>query len=311
MSITKVLTHNGKVITLGGNKIVTHSYVDALTTATGGTYSTDGDYTILTFLDSGIIKLTENVEMDILVIGGGGGGGRQTHQWCSAGGGAGGHIYMTGYTLNAGTYNLTVGSGGTGANGTDGTYTGNKGGNSILNDIIAYGGGGGAGVNYTDPTQPTSGASGGGGARGNKSSTPYVIGADGIAGQGYKGGNGGAKTEFISPGGGGGGSSSAGVDADEWSGGNGGDGTYCAINGVNTYRAGGGGGAGTNNLYGYVGLGKAGGGNGLIWGQANGNHATANSGSGGGGGGSRSGDGSGYGGNGGSGIIILRYKTPA
>ena len=82
-------------------------------TSTGATVTTDGDDTIYTFSDIngvGTLVVPEGGQrFDILLVGGGGAGG-----WCrGGGGGAGGFLYQRGVTLEAGTYTITVGAGGT------------------------------------------------------------------------------------------------------------------------------------------------------------------------------------------------------
>ena len=102
-------------------------------TATGGTITTAGGYTIHTFTSSGTFNASKAGTVEYLVIAGGGGGGSTV----GGGGGAGGYR-ATGYGpsplrgsavsgLETGTYTITVGAGGVdgpnsngrGANGTD------------------------------------------------------------------------------------------------------------------------------------------------------------------------------------------------
>ena len=132
--------------------------------------------------------------VDFLVVGGGGGGGAG---YAGGGGGAGGIIYRSGYSLSAGTYTITVGSGGRGGFSTSAPTSG---GNTSFGSLFT-GIGGGAGA--TDQTQfggaivpAIIGGSGGGGG------TNAPAGAAGTTAQGYEGGS--AAVTSNSSGGGGG-----------------------------------------------------------------------------------------------------------
>lgn len=258
--------------------------------ATGGTITTDGDYTVHTFSSVGfdtfnISGVSGSLEVEALIVAGGGGGGGSD----GAGGGAGGLIH-TYFNFTDGDYNVTVGDGGIG--GTATTYPPEQGGNSIFNITTAIGGGPGGG-NGQEP------ASRNGGSGGGADNDP--IPGLGIVGQGYDGGG---QTGWSGAYGcgGGGGASEVGYDGTTAAGGNGGDGSAYSINGTSITYAGGGGGG--RYLTGTLGTGGAGGG-----GDAGPNDGTDGLGGGGGGSyGSAEGSGSG---DGGSGIVILRYLTPA
>lgn len=261
---------------------------------TGGTITTDGNYTIHTFTESGTFSTNMNLKVDVLVVGGGGSGGFDS----SGGGGAGGYLLysdtLTGNNagnsllLNTGTYNITVGKGGVG-----GSFyiPAKKGGDSFISGVTATAFGGGA-AHGNSGTEGMDGGSGGGGGLGGVGG----VGGTGVAGQGNAGGtsttDGGGRRH-----GGGGGAGAVGGNGGTgttYTGGNGGIGIQNAITGTMTYYAGGGGGGG--NAPGAGGLG--GGGN------AHGGNGT--NGLGGGGGGSLIGGGNG--GSGGSGIVIIRYQ---
>ena len=98
-------------------------------------------YKYCAFTSDGSITFSQDTVCDVLVVGGGGSG------TTSSGGGAGGLIYEQTVTLNAGTYTITVGIGGTAPSW---STIGNNGGNSKITssssvDIYeAIGGGGGA-----------------------------------------------------------------------------------------------------------------------------------------------------------------------
>lgn len=138
-------------------------------TATGGTITTDGIYTIHTFTASGTFTPDTAGTVDVLVVAGGGGPGYTA--WSGAGGG-GGVIYETEHSVSATAYSVTVGNGGT---------QGNNGGNSAFDSLTAIGGGRGG----TPTLAAASGGSGGGGAN-----SVYRTGGAGTSGQGYAGSNG-------------------------------------------------------------------------------------------------------------------------
>jgi len=104
--------------------------------ATGGSITTSGDYTIHTFNSSGTFTVTSagaDGAIDYLIVAGGGSGGDHN----GGGGGAGG--LLTGSTtVSAGTgYSLVIGSGGSRGN------PGGDGANSTAFSLTAIGGGGG------------------------------------------------------------------------------------------------------------------------------------------------------------------------
>jgi hypothetical protein len=264
-----------------------------ISSATGGTVTTSGNFNIHTFTSSGNFTVSQaGASFDILMVAGGGGGGGST----GGGGGAGGLIYTTGVTLTESTYALVVGAGG--AAGPNQGAAGD-GSNSTGFSLIAVGGGKGAFSNPSTFGLAGNGGSGGGAqmyeGRGNV--TPGL----GTSGQGNNGGAGfnGAVNGTAGGGGGAGVAGSAGTAAGGT--GNGGNGLSIDITGTATYYAGGGG-AGSGGVVGTGGLGGGGAG----WNGSYGLPGTVNTGGGGGGGWNYSG-GSG-GGAGGSGIIIVRYR---
>ena len=227
---------------------------------------------------SGGAAFSGNVEL--MVVAGGGGGGRSGDDG-GGGGGAGGLIYVTGLSLVAGSFPVTIGAGGaaTGlaSGGTDGSP-------SSAFGFVAIGGGAGGG---------RSGGSGGGG-----NSTNYPGAGAGTPGQGN---NGGAATGgHYTPGGGGGGA--GGVGGTAGGPGPGGIGRQIAINGTATYYAGGGGGANLGGAGGAGGLGGGGQGGGPEY-SVGGSPGT--NGLGGGGGGSPAGPLPAAAG--GSGVVIVAY----
>ena len=260
------------------------------TVATGGTITTDGDYTIHTFKSSDTFTVTSDDDVEYLVVAGGGGGGGQ----CGGGGGAGGLLTGSSLSVTATEYNIIVGAGG--AAGVGLGVQGGSGGNSTFHSINAAGGGGGGA--YDLDQKAGDGGSGGGCGYTSAYGKGY-----GIVGQGHDGGLSG----IIATGGGGGGAGSVGLPSTSYTaGGPGGDGISNAITGSTLWYAGGGGGG--NNFDGTAAPGGSDvGGNGGYDRQD-----TATAGMdyrGGGGGGGANVDANGK--KGGSGIVIIRYIAEA
>lgn len=251
---------------------------------TGGTISTDGNYTIHTFTGDGTFNINSNVTAEVLVVGGGGGGGGGNGStgahFSGGGGGAGGLIYDAAFAVSSGSHPITIGLGGIGApvgDGTDGT-------NSIFSTLTAFGGGGGG-------QYAANGHAGGSGGGAGRDGGTFGSGAPG---QGFQGAN---------QGGGGGG---AGEPGDTDGVGDGGDGIQLSITGSPVFYAGGGGGSrigGCNTNPG--GDGGGGNGNANVVSCANpaGINAAPNTGGGGGGSGNAK-----TAGNGADGVVIIRYE---
>lgn len=278
--------------------------------ASGGTVTTSGGYTIHTFTSSGNFTVNSGSKsVEYIVVGGGGGGGDNTASnfiW-SGGGGAGGLRTGT-TTLSAGYYSssnyaLAVGAGG--AVNAEGNYSTM---NIISSPGYVYCVGGGRGGGWSSGA--VSGGSGGGGWGTTGSSGS---GASGTSSEGNSGGNG-----AIGGGGGGGGKGSTGSNGNGSTnaGGNGGTGqTFTWGSSLDGYLSGGGGGAG------FSGAGSGGnsvGGSGArldYYGNLiNATSGTANKGSGGGGAASSYNYNYGIwqsanGGSGSSGCVIVRYLT--
>jgi len=142
--------------------------------------------------------VNRTVAVNILIVAGGGAGGRNisNNNRAGGGGGAGGLIYVS-QTLTPGTYNVTVGDGGTATGG-----TGNNGGNSVFWTYTAIGGGGGGRAYDGGGSAGNSGGSGGGGGDVNGGA------GGGTSGQGNAGGA--SSTTNIGNGNGGGGGGGAG-----------------------------------------------------------------------------------------------------
>ena len=264
--------------------------------ATGGSITKSGDYTIHTFNGSGTFTPNSAGNVDYLIVAGGGAGGN----WHAGGGGAGGELTAASLSVTAQGDPSVIGQGGTGGT----SSLGNNGGNSTAFGLTAIGGG--RGGNYS-ATPPASGGSGGGG---NGVATSYHnTGAAGTAGQGNAGGN----ATSAHGGGGGGGAGAVGGSTSNTDGAAGGVGVANSYSGSSVYYGGGGGGGSwQNGSTGGIG-GNGGGGNGSY--NTNTNPptpGTANTGGGGGGAGSQ-GNVTSYVGQttGGSGVVIIRYLTVA
>ena len=269
-------------------------------TATGGTITTDGDYTVHKFTADGTFTTDTAQSVEYLVVAGGGGSGCQrASDGGSGGGGAGGYRAATGFPVTATSYSITVGAGGARGIENSPAENGVDGGNSVFSTITAEGGGGG-GTNNSGGGAGGSGGGGGsdgGGGAGNSPSTSPA--------QGFPGGASGAGATAA----GGGGASAAGGAAVSSSapGGAGGAGIAndIVLDGTPVTYAGGGGGGKGQSSPGSGGAGGAGGGgDGSKTGE--GGAGTANTGGGAGG----SGDGGNQqGAPGGSGIVVIRRPT--
>jgi hypothetical protein len=107
-------------------------------------------------------------QVECLVVGGGGGGGGG--YGAAGGGGAGGLVYHANKAFAAGSYNVVVGAGGVAGGGyttstadPNSAQHGRQGGNSILDNIVANGGGGGTMAFYSISNFRNGGSGGGAG----------------------------------------------------------------------------------------------------------------------------------------------------
>jgi len=255
--------------------------------ATGGdssaTITVGGEsYTMLTFLSSGTLTVTDAGVFDLLIVGGGAGGVSDSI-YCG-GGGAGGLMYVDKVYLDA-NQTVTIGAGG--ALRTHGT-------GSVVGNLIAP-----TGSTGRSRFQERGGGHGSGGGGG------YSLGTA-MPGDGVTGNNGGNYGGGGAAGGGGGGAGAAGSPSSASSniGGAGGAGADVSAwrgeSATTTYYAGGGGGSSGSTVNVAPGIGGGGYGeatNGL---QAGGTNT-------GGGGGSR--QTTGTAGAGGSGIVLVRFKN--
>lgn len=279
---------------------------------TGGTVSTEGPYTIITWSSpqdattvSGTFTIKKgNQPISYLVVGGGGAGGN------GGGGGGGGGGMVSGeldtYMVPT-TFSISAGAGGKGSAKCEAVTDGSD--SSITSDslnVTASGGGKGATIypccgQDNCPTQKGTEAGKGGSGGGGSGYNACPTGAEGIKEQGFRGGDGFVKGSFS--GGGGGGAGSVGSMATASGGADGGNGLEW-VDGK--WYAGGGGGAS-----GATGLANGKGGNGGGGDASSENNAkNGMNGLGGGGGGQGA---AGYGkvtsGNGGNGVVILAFYT--
>lgn len=235
----------------------------------GGKY-----YRIHTFIVSGDLVVSSESTVEILLVGGGGpGAGGST--FGAGGGGSAGDVVSETITLEAGTYNITIGQRGYCLSQSEAT----AGGDTTAFSLLARGGGVGGSRNYVA-------TDGGGGA-----DFTNTVGA--IHPSGFRGGTGTVGSEASARSAGGGrGTLGDGDDAVSFQGGNGGPGTSSDITGSAVeYGRGGGGGSRTTG-------GAPNGAN-----SSESGNAGANPGDGGGGGSQ-----SGLGGDGADGTAIIRYE---
>lgn len=272
-----------------------------------GAFSTTSlyGYDVIAFTGNGTLTVESGGEVEYLIVGGGGGGGTTEGGGASgAGGGAGGVLYGK-TNVSAGSYSVTVGTGGTAP-----FEASTNGGDSSIFGITALGGGAGGSRDVAG----SNGGSGGGTQTSSFGSSNFGLGTPGQGNRGGSGDNGSSP----SSGGGGGGAGGPGEDGKTLSfrtdlGGRGGPGLYYGDIfsenfGENGWFGGGGGGGNGSSTYrafgGIGGGGNGGDANGTTSSGTNGEPGLANTGGGGGGGPVEPIDG----GPGGSGIVIIRYR---
>ena len=157
--------------------------VAPITTATGGTIVTSGDYKIHTFTSSGNFVVTQAgapIEYLLVAGGGGGGSGQSNSNYAAGGGGAGGMITANNFSVSNGTYAIVVGAGGAGqAEDSNKSYSGT---NSLFSTLIATGGGGGGPrSNNNSADNGQAGGSGGGAGCGSSNYAHSYVGGLAIA----------------------------------------------------------------------------------------------------------------------------------
>lgn len=259
-------------------------------------------------LPVGVISMNSRV----LIIGGGGSGGSRH----GGGGGAGSLLFADSYTVSD-TTTVTIGAGGAATSITP-TVALNNGKSTVFGSITAAGGGAGGGINSGSGFSGGSGGGGAGSFTGSNGSQTSHIGFSSNVNKGGQGTGGGSQANYSGGGGGGAGSSGFNGTGSGTKPGKGGDGlalTMTLIGSNSCFAAGGGGGSYKANPGGVGGGCFIGsetitvGGVGNRYAQVAGAGA-ANTGSGGGGGGFEGGTNYASGA-GGSGLVALRYISPA
>ena len=261
--------------TQGWNAVTARSElaISPVFSATGGTKTTNGAYTVHTFTSSANFVVSGSKDVDVMIVAGGGsGGGRH-----GGGAGGGGVVVKTAHAITTQTYAMVIGAGG--SRPSPDSAPGNTGTDSTGFGMTAKGGGGGG--NYESPYATHGpGKSGGSGGGGIGNSTNNLGGSTiqqssgtptggTVTAYGYAGGEGGYQSAGDHrQSGGGGGAGAAGespTDPAPFAGGAGGVGTQIDYDGNNYYWAAGGGGglwesAGAGNPGGAGGQGGGGGG---------------------------------------------------
>jgi len=278
---------------------------DVTVTSTGGTITTNGDYTIHKFTSDGTYETdVEQTDYELLLVGGGGAGGTLRG---GGGGGGGGFNAQTDVTVTAATHAVVVGQGGV-APGSPWSASLTPATDSTFNDGATtwYGYKGGGGGRPDAPAGGTGYGSGGGGGASGGDTGGAANTENGSVG--YAGGDKGVSLHVT---GGGGGAGATGSNGNGSSGRGGAGATSdILITGSNvTYGGGGGGGNGDN---GSAGSGGSGGGASGDGNNVSNQHAASGTdglgGGGGGAGGAPGGNPSG-GGDGGNGVVIIRRPT--
>jgi hypothetical protein len=248
------------------------------------------------FRESGTLTVSKapaSQSVKMLVVAGGGGGGYVNDATLLGGGGGGGGVIVHNtYSLNAGSYAVTVGSGGPASASLTTTTSSNGGDSSFGSAIIAIGGGGGGGHGGGKYQAGLAGGSSGGSTHiaAATTNTTQSTNGGGTA-YGNKGGVGGTVSPAAdgSAGGGGGAGGSGGNATAQYTGAKGGIGVSSDITGVSVYYGGGGAAGGVMQS--------------VEYGAAGTLNGEANTGDGGGGGGKFGLSG----GKGGSGIVVVRF----
>jgi len=270
-------------------------------------------YRLIRFNASGYLQFSQNITVDVLLVGGGGaGGGVQIGLGGGGGGGAGQLLLAYGVRLLANvSYTVTVGAGGTWA-----SAPGVAAKSSSFAGLLAIYGGNGGGAYQSSPSGGSVGASGGG------TGSPYTeyVTTGGAALAGYPGG--GTTGGFMAGGGGGAGCAGGTSQQCAMAGLTGGNGEHSGAGGCGTVMW-----ANASATLFFAGASPvlaAGGGGGSSWplcpagtaqsgaGAGGGGAASPNTGSGGGGASSQSRFNSFTpGGAGGSGVVVVRYVDAA
>lgn len=261
-----------------------------------GPFSAPGpNFTVHTFTAAGTFTVTQAGPADVLVVAGGGGGGATNGNEGGGGGGGGGVLSRSGWITSTGSFAVTVGDGGFGAERS--RQPGETGRDSSVAGFVARGGGGGGGGHAGQGRPQGADGGSGGGSSGPEADRPggsaTQTDVSGALGFGHGGGAGRwiAAAPGNGNGGGGGGAGTVGADGRSrlaGSVGGGGEPAMFATSGTALrYAAGGAGGPGSAPDF------------------DNDDNAAPGTGNGGGGGGGLGGA------DGASGIVVVRYRTGA
>ena len=247
-----VVTNEAGTVTSRVATVVVKSAIPNITHTAGSKLVKEDDYNWKFYCyGSGTLTISENCKVDVFAVGGGGGGATKTNEQFHGGCGGGGGYVNTVRNINvsAGSYQVTVGAGGS---------AGNRGGTSSALNVSASGGygayvtaagsggsGGGAKARW--------GVGGTGGSNGSNGNLPSNTNEAGIVGQGcgYSTREFGESSGTLYSGGGGAGGGDR-SDSTRASGGSGGGGAGGAFNGgyhngiAGTPNTGGGGGGGAS-----------------------------------------------------------------
>lgn len=219
--------------------------------ASGGTKTTDGNYSVHTFTTSGTFTVTANPNnepFDILCVGGGGGGG--LGRWNlfignaigGSGGGSGGIIFDV-RKLTAAAYTVTIGAGGNGGADSGGNINPTAGGSTSFDTLTATGGS--FTNNYTANTASSSGnLSSGTSGQGAVSNTNANVNGGAASGTAFASFISGASVTYGGAGGGGAAGNSAGTGGASYGNGGAGGGYNDVAGTAGTGYGGGGGGGG-------------------------------------------------------------------
>jgi hypothetical protein len=160
--------------------------------ATGGTQSEVGDYTVHTFTSTGVFSVTGSRELDVFLVGGGGNGASGNGSLAGTGGN-GAQVLTTSMSFSTNAYTIRVGNGGNlssveqpastillqanaGDNGIAGVASGLSDGGDGAGGVNS---GGNGGIGITNNWQGSSVAYAGGGGGGAASTNQFGLGTDG------------------------------------------------------------------------------------------------------------------------------------
>ena len=143
-----------------------------------GRITTDGDSTVIEWLDNGTVTVSDMglIPKALIVGAGGGSGGSSSAQGGGGGGGSGAVLSLPKYYVEAGSVTVTVGSGGS----PGGAGGGGNGSGSFFGTVYAaFGGGGSSGISGSSAVGQDGASGGGGGWTGGNGNGIPGLGFDG------------------------------------------------------------------------------------------------------------------------------------